>query len=308
MLRLIGALAGPLRAADATTAPHAPSDLIQLEAAAPCLDDAQLESRVHSASQQPIPADLRVRIHSGVDGTLVFSISRGSQQIASRSFSADTGDCDAYADALALSIAVGLDAIMLPEPPAALVERASAPANDRQSQQAPWLHLWGGAGLTTGPIQNVSPTTRLGLASSFGLAIDGSVGAEMAWPIGVPIAGGTARSHLLTAFGEACYRPTRSGQVSFLACGAVHWGVLRAYGEGFARQDAGLGSWGAVGGGPSVEYATKTAVVFRLSVRSMWAFARPKVVVASPQGEWVAQLQTSQFAWGLALGVGYPLL
>lgn len=306
---MIGALAGQLRAADATTAPHAPSDLIQLEAPAPCLDDAQLESRVHSASQQPIPADLRVRIDSGVDGALVFSISRGPQQIALRSFSADTSDCDAYADALALSIAVGLDATMLPEPTVApLPQLTLPPAKARPSPQPPWLHLWAGAGLMTGPIRGVSPTTRLGLAARFGSAIDGSLGAETTWPMVVPIAGGTARANLLTAVGDVCYRPTRSSPISILACGSVRWGVLRAQGKGFARDEAGLGSWGAAGGGPSVEYATKTAVVLRLSVHSMWAFARPKVVVASPGGEWVAESHTSQFVWGVALGLGYPLL
>jgi hypothetical protein len=152
-LALVVALSLVVRTAVAA-APNVPDEtelgaVVELTTLSPCFDRASLTDAIERwLDRSTVDARLRIRVAS-VDGAPSFSIQLGSEAPLVRRFESGGTDCDAERDALALSIALAIDAL----------------SSKSVTEHDPTLNL-GLDGLVTTPWPN---RVALGAALRFGL-------------------------------------------------------------------------------------------------------------------------------------------
>lgn len=290
---------------------EAASGVLELKAEGPCLSAAALERRLLRSTKSPIHPSLRVRVEGREPDELSFSIWRGEEQVAVRSFSANTGDCEDLLDALALAIALGLDATdSLPEAPTSSQVASKTPSRlppprTRSEQRRP-VHLLGGALLISGLGSAIAAGASLGLAWNFEPPVTLLLGVAATWPTGSALGTGSFASQLSSGGFRFCYRAS-GGSFAALACAGADAGALFAKGQSFATDRSGFAAWAGAGVGPALAYQAPGGLGVLASLDAQLPLVRPHFDVQSPDLDTVASTRPGPFVWRLGLSASYAI-
>jgi len=297
----------------ATGPAQAASGVVELKAEGPCLSAETLEQRLLGGTRNPLDPSLRVTIEGLAPHALSFSIWRGSELVAVRSFSAQSGDCEDLVDALALAIALGLDAVYVAPPrvapprvaPKTPKRKPDRPARKLASEaRAP--RLLGGGLLVSGLGDMLAGGVSLGVAWTFAEPFALLLGAAATWPTESNLGTGIVVSQLVLGSVRLCHR-TSGGSFAVLACAGADAGPLFARGERYASAGSGVGAWAAAGVGPALAYEAKGGFGVLVSLDGLLAFARPHFEVQDPTQSSVASARPSRFVWRLGVSASYAL-
>ncbi len=295
----------------ATGSAQAAPGIVELKAEGPCLSAETLEQRLLSGTRNPIDRSLRVTVEGLAPHALSFSIWRGSELVAVRSFSAQSGDCEDLVDALALAIALGLDAVYVAPPPVAPPpvaprtpkQKPHRPA-PKQASDAQAPRLLGGGLLVSGLGDALAGGVSLGVAWRFAEPFALLMGAAATWPTKSNLGTGIVVDQLVLGSVRLCHR-TSGSPFAVLACAGADAGPLFARGERYASAGSGVGAWAAAGVGPALAYETGGGFGVLVSLDGLLAFARPHFEVQDPTQSNVASARPSRFVWRLSVSGSY---
>jgi hypothetical protein len=240
-----------------------------------------------------------VIVRPATEGGDTLEVVRDGAVIAERSADAGDATCGERRAALALMIALAIDATVLtelhePDPPQ-VEPVAPAPQRIEIGLGIEVLFVWG-----------LLPEVAGGAALSFDLRpIDWlalRAAALFALTVDVPLAGGNVSSAFIGGRVDVC--PGASVPPFRLeACAALVAGAVRAAGTDFSVNQETVLPWAAVGLGAAARVEFSREIALRLSVESAIPFVRPEIAVIGGDGATIATAPSSPVAVDAALGV-----
>jgi hypothetical protein len=303
--------AGP---ADDPAQRHSLLTAIDVEPGATCLAADKLIRRVERWLNQT-KVDARIRVHVRGDESeatkVVFSIDRGDgQPPAVRRIDDAPAECEQLHSALALSIALAIDASILGgDGPIELPDDEELLGSEQPSETEPeYLRV---AAAVLGQLNTGLLTSDIALGAAVRIEVgfmpwlDLRVGGLFATAGGQRVGGipGTYDASLLAARGDVCGATAPAEGFRFLACGSYVLGEFRTVGHAYTgSSDEASSLWSAGGGGVEVQAEPIDRLAFALSVDLLIPFARRTILVLDRARQPVASRDLSSV--GVVIGLG----
>jgi len=283
---------------------------VQVEAGATCLDPDKLIRRIERwLGRDRIDARIKVDVHGSASDprAVSFTIDRGAERRAKRTILDAPAECDQLHSALALSIALAIDASDAegstgqPPPPElpsdeALLERPAP----RYFRLAAALFGHASSGLLTDVAAAVTARLELGLlpwldlrAGMFGSRVGGQT---------LPVVSGSFAVDLLAARLDACAAHSL-GQLRLLSCAGGMAGSFRTEGQGFSggsRTEP--NRWFALVGGVELQAELASWLALAVSVDLVVPLQKRSIAAAGPTGELEGERQVPPL--GVLVGAG----
>jgi hypothetical protein len=286
----------PAGAARAKPAPegHALQNIVTVVPGATCLDRERLIDRVARWLQRTtIEAPLRVVVRGDAElpTRVFFSVVREPGDSAERRLDNAPSDCDQMHSAVALSIALAIEAT-LQHPLTAAGEIPPAPAKAPGWQRPPpqrhphlELALLGGAsvGVLTAPA--IAGSSRLSISplSWLEIAIAGLV-THVAGETIAQIPGSFAETVVAGGL-DACFGGETVQQVGFFMCVGARAGSFRSAGDGFNTRNRTLTSaWWALAGSGQGRFWVSGAFGIATSVEALYSLVPRDLSVLGTEG------------------------
>jgi hypothetical protein len=290
------------------------AEALSLDPGATCLEHDRLTARVVRWREQAGVAEairVQVRGDARLATRVYFSVLRVGTQPTERVLDNAPSDCDQLHSAVALSIALAIDALLAGEhaargPPAALLVPQPSAARGGRARAGPSGSLEFGlqAGATVGvvpataaaafPRLQYSPFPWLAFVLN-GLATRAS---------GLAIAGtpGNFDATVLALGVDACFGGEAAERVSFFSCAGMRGGVFVT--EGRYIRDRALGRrWWAVAGSGQARAWILPSFALGISIEALYALAaRDLVVESATPGSPAQRMSLSRFGLSIAAG------
>ena len=290
---------------------------IEVEPGATCLAADKLVRRVERWLNDT-KVDARISVHVLGDEsepyTVSFSIDRGDgHPPAVRRIDDAPADCDQLHSALALSIALAIDASIpgggpgrldLPDDET-LVAPPKQPAVQTTESGYPRLAIAVLGQLSTGLLTSelgygaearletsLLPWLDLRLGGLFAV-----VGDQRVAP--VP---GTFDASIFAGRADVCGALSPTDGLRLVACATGALGQFRTVGHDYSHSEAETSLWAAAGGGIEVQAEAQDRLAFLVSVDLLLPFARRTILVLDPAGQMVATRELT--GAGIVIGVG----
>lgn len=257
-------------------------------------------------------------------GTLAFRITREGTVVGERSFGDAGMTCKRMTQALAVALAVSLDATILerlgaapkrkeaqiatPEPPPIV---AAPPRSERPRVAAPPLHASLSIRAAMLGLAGVLPRPSLGfeVGASYRFArvpVEVGLAAFGTKTNDVAFAGGRLDVGLIAAKARACIA-AHYGRIRPAACGGVAGGAMSGQGFGFAPGFSRTNPWIAGVGGLEVGFRVVTWLEIAMILDAAVPFAAPRYDVVDGTGLTIASERASPIGGTLGLAVGLVL-
>jgi hypothetical protein len=289
------------------------AESLTLSSGASCLErDRLIERVVRWREGGTMDRSIRIQVRGDPrDVTRVyFVVARAGLAPTERVLENAPLDCDQLHSAVALSIALAIDALLSAERAARAAETPLPPpptaAGARRTSGAAAWHME--LGLLAGASVSVVPTTapvllpRLQLAPLPWAAL--AIEAAATWSDGIQILGTPGRFNAAVwALGmDACFGGETTERLSFFACTGMRGGAFVTKGFGFNRnRSQSLRWWTAVASGQARAWILPT-VAIGISVEALYALAERELSVYYGPNNLVQQRTLSRF--GLAIAGG----
>jgi hypothetical protein len=304
----------PAGAQESSSAPAAPAAVlapvpirplaqaIAVDPGATCLQADKLVRRIARWLQREVvDARIRVEVHGdrAEKNRVAFVIDRGGGDRAERTISDAPEDCDQLHSALALSIALAIDASSQ-GPGAAALRPADLPSDEELlakpvKPEPPYLRLGmavfvhATAGLLTDTSAAGSARLELGFLrwldlrlGAFATQVDG----QTLRPPGVD---GTFYAALIVGRFDACAVRSVSNGLRVLACAGAAAGSLRTRGHQFVTERTESRFWSAALGGIEAQAQLVSWLALAASVDLTVPLARHRIQALGPRGELVGE-------------------
>jgi hypothetical protein len=285
-------------------------DTLTLDPGATCLDRDRLIRRiVRWRESAEIDASLRVRVRGDAhDPTRVyFSVVRADTTPSERVIENAPADCDQLHSAIALSIALALDALIANAGdvplPAAVKEPAKAGANNAGSQLSVELALLGGASVGVVPNTAVALAPRIHVTPfpwlSFALA-GIATGVQ-----GLTIGNTSGRFDATVIAGglDICSGGEASERLTFYGCAGVRGGLFSTNAFDYAQNEQKNSPWWAVVVSGQARAWILPTVGIAISIEGLFALAPRELVLRSPSPDLPEQHRSvSQVGLGVTGG------
>jgi hypothetical protein len=283
-----------------SAAPDAPKsialdEIVSVDPGATCLDRARLIDRVARWLQRTevdVPLGVQVRGDADLATRVFFLVKTEPGDSAERRLDNAPSDCDQLHSAVALSIALAIEAT-LQRPPGSkgLPDVPDKPPGWQRKPAAHPMHLELAlmAGASVGVLTGASfaGTPRLGFSplewlelSIVGLAthLSGETIAQ--------VGGGSFESTLLAGGLDACIGGETTQGVSFFMCAGGRFGSFRGAGSGFnAGNVTSFKPWWALAGSGQARFWISSAIAVGTSVEALYALAQRDIVVRPARPE-----------------------
>lgn len=303
-----------------------------------CLSAGALASAVAAwRKSDRLDPDLRVVVLETPPRGASFVVRRGEETLGERAIVAEGASCAELREALALTLAVSLDALRRPPPPAASPPAAPPPAALPPAaappvvtapplaspQPLPALHVPPGFLAARAEPAPIAPALEVAahagaafellpapvaiFGGSLGLrlgrpgaAIAGAIRAGMLFTTGAsfPLGSGTATARLAAGLLDGCVL-VHAGRLGLEGCAGAGGGALAASGAGYAVDQEASAPWGAV----HLRLAARLGVVRPLAlvagVEGFVPFAVPHLEVEDAQHTVKASVPVAPAALGL---------
>lgn len=318
----VGGAGSPEAATPIPAAPSAPEPAqrslltaIEVQPGATCLAADKLVRRVERWLDQT-KVDARIRVHVRGDDAepneVEFSIDRGDGlRPAVRRIENAPLDCEQLHSALALSIALAIDASILGGAAEGLElpddEALTEEPEDEGRAGPSYLRV---AAAVLGEVSTGLITSDIALGAGARLELGFTPWLELrAGALFTGIGGqrvqsvpGTFSASIVAGRADACGVLQPAEALRLLACGAFVLGELRTTGHDFMETSSEGSLWSAAGGGIEVQAAAADPLAFVLGVDVLIPFARKSVLVLDPMGRAVASRDLTSV--GVVIGVG----
>jgi hypothetical protein len=294
---------------------HSLLTAIEVEPGATCLAADKLVRRVERwLNDTKVDARIRVRVigDESEPFKVSFSIDRGDGHApAVRRIDDAPADCDQLHSALALSIALAIDASILggSAAPSDLPddETLVAPKEPPAESEPRYFRL---AVAALGQLSTGLLTSDLGLGAEgrvevgFVPWLDVRVGALFA-AVGeqrVAAIPGTFDATIVAGRVDLCGAYSPAEPLRLLACGTGVLGQFRTVGHDYTASEAQVSLWSAAGGGLEAQALVVDRLAFALSIDLLIPFARRTILVVDSLGRPVAERDLTGV--GILIGVG----
>ena len=286
----------PTETAGEQIAPKAISldEIVSVDPGATCLDRARLIERVARWLQRTevtVPLRVQVRGDSELPKRVFFSVKTGPGEAAERRLDNAPSDCDQLHSAVALSIALAIEAtLQRPSAAGELPEMPDKPPGWQRDPPSHPVHLelavLGGAsvGVLTGASFAGAP--RLGISPLSWLEVS-IVG------LGTHLSGetiqdvpGSFESTLLAGGLDACFGGEATQGVSFFMCLGGRAGSFRSTGDSYnSGNRTSYRPWWALAGSGQGRFWISSSIAIGTSVEALYALAQRDIVVHPRPGE-----------------------
>jgi hypothetical protein len=288
---------------------------IAVEPGATCLQVEKLVRRVARWLQREL-IDARIRIEVHGDRTqknrVAFEIDRSGGERAERTISDAPEDCDQFHAALALSIALAIDASSQ-DSGLDRLRREELPSDEEllakpEKPEPPYLRLGmalfghATAGLLTDTSSAASARLEVGFLRWLDLRL-GALGTQVdGQPLRPPAVDGTFYAGLLVGRFDACAVWPVSDGLRALACVGAAAGSLRTRGHHFATERTQNRLWSGALGGIEAQAQLLSWFALAASVDLTVPLARHRIQALGPHGELVGERLLTSVA--VLIGVG----
>lgn len=286
-----------------------------LDSGASCLEHDRLVARIQRWREHTaVDPSLRVEVRGNAqDPTLIFFfVERSGSPRAERVLRAAPAECDQLHSAVALSIALAVDAMLSGSgdapPPAPLdappprVERSEEASADSTYEPTLDLAAYVGAGvsLLPGTTLIAVPRLQLGVLPWLAFGLEGL--ATRTSDETIQNAPGAYDAALVAGGVDACFGGTPTPAVSLFACVGGRGGVFWTRGRNLARRDA-IGSpwWAAVVSGQARAWLLPFLAI-GIDVEAVYALAARDLVITAVSGGTEQRLAVSRV--GLVISAG----
>jgi hypothetical protein len=304
MIVLSCAAALPLQAQVNTEAgaaqPQSFDAMVRVDAGASCLDRERLIERV-ARWRQRAPVDPSIRVHVRGDSQLptrvFFSVVRAGTQPTERVLDNAPADCDQLHSAVALSIALAIDAILAADRaapmPAALPNLSPPPSAAKPAPRrhatgpSPYVELGLLGGVSVGVVTNLAvaglPRLQFAPLPWLALAVAGiGTRSDSATIADVP---GAFSTTVLAAGVDACVGGETVERLSFFMCGGARGGQFIAAGAGYSDDLRRTRRWWAIAGSGQARAWIVPSVAIGISIEALFALAsRELTLIGKPTG------------------------
>ena len=294
---------------------HSLLTAIEVEPGATCLAADKLIRRVERWLNQT-KVDARIRVHVLGDDSdpykVQFSIDRGDGlKPAVRRIDNAPQECEQLHSALALSIALAIDASILGGSPGpielpddeTLLEEDDPAEGEEPAYLRIGLGVFGqlSTGLLTSDVSlgaagrlevGFVPWLDLRLGALFGTVSDQRVKA-------VP---GTYSASIVAGRADVCGAYSPADVLRLLLCASGVLGEFRTIGHDYTESTEEASLWTAAGGGIEIQAQALDQLAFALSVDLLIPFARRSILVLDPAGDTLAERQLTSA--GIVIGAG----
>lgn len=286
------------------------------------------EAIVVSRSDACVEADALVRQvatwlgRDGVDAALgvvvevegsaaSFEITRDGQAVASRRFDRLPADCADRRAALALAIALGLDAAILDSLGAPAEARADTPPPPPAAPRPPRgerlaFSLEGEALLLVEVLPELALAGAASVALSAGEGVRLRAGVLASQQVGTGLGRGHADLSLLAGRGDACYARTLEGEISLGGCASVLAGAVLAAGRGLPTVRSTEIPWVALDARAEARWMPADPLAISVAVEALFPVLRPRLEVGDGSGG-VLHARTLPVA-GIVIAIGAALV
>jgi hypothetical protein len=259
---------------------------IEVEPGASCLAADKLIRRVERwLEQSRVDARIRVLVRGDVDvpTRVAFSIDRGDGRVAHRVIEDAPTDCDQLHSALALSIALAIDATLLGgagEVPddETLVGQPLQPPPEEPSYLRLAVAAFGQAssGLLTDIALGASARVEVGLLPFLDLRLGALFASVSGQRLGD--AAGTFDASLWAGRFDGCGALNLIPELRLLGCAALLAGSFRTVGHGLLDTDDQSEPWIAAGGGLEVQVPLSGSIALAVAADLILPFAKRSIV------------------------------
>ena len=290
---------------------HSLLTAIEVEPGATCLAADKLIRRVERWLDQT-KVDARIRVHVRGDESeptkVAFSIDRGDgQPPAVRRIDDAPAECEQLHSALALSIALAIDASILGGGPVELPDDEELLDGVDEPSEPAYLRVAAAVigqlntGLLTSDIAGgAGARVEVGFVPWLDLRVGGLFASAGDQRVGsVP---GTYDASLLAARADACAAITPAEAFRFLACGSYVVGQFRTVGHDYTRSEEAKSTWSGAGGGLEVQAEVIDRLAIAVSVDLLIPFAARTILVLDRMRLPVASRDLSSA--GVVIGLG----
>jgi hypothetical protein len=281
---------------------------LTLSAGATCLERDRLIDRiVHWREGSAMDPSIRIQVRGDPrDPTRIyFVVARANAAPAERVLDNAPTDCDQLHSAVALSIALAIDALLAADARAPALSKIPPPsaANERRAQ--PWhleLGVLGGATVSVVPATAPIAMPRLQLAPLPWAAL--AIEAAVSWVDGVDVVGTSGRYDAsVWALGlDACFGGETAERLSFFTCAGMRGGAFVTKGFGFERNRVQSRRWWAAAASGQARAWIVPSVAIGISIEALFALAERELVVYDQQNQ-ITQRRTLSRV-GLAISGG----
>jgi hypothetical protein len=279
-----GVLPPPSAAAPPKAAPRAVDDIVTVDPGSTCLERTRLIQRVERWLQRAeveAPLHVHVRGDARVSSRVFFSVSTSPGASAERRLDNVPSDCDQLHSAVALSIALAIEAT-LQQGELAGAPPALAPPRADEGPSAPMhleLAILGGTsiGVLTDASWAVTPRLSLSLWSWFEVAIAG-LGAFLDDQTIMGFSG--KYSMVLWAIGiDLCVGGETTQRLGFYMCAGARGGPFQSQGEGIGKDLKRTEAWWGVTGSGQARFWFTSIFALGGSVEAVYALRARQLTV-----------------------------
>lgn len=299
-------LAQPVAAGPTAVSVRPVAQAIVVEPGATCLDPAKLAGRVARWLQRDlIDARIRIRVQGDTsrENRVSFVIERGGGDRAERSIPDAPEDCDQLHSALALSIALAIDASIGGGslPPSELPSDEQLLAKP-EKPQPPYFRFafamlgHGTAGLLTDTSFAGSGRLELGFFPWLDLRLGALVTRIDSQPLRPAGVDGNFYVNLTAVRVDACAAQTVGGGVRILACTGGIAGALRTRGRNFSADQEESRLWSAAVAGVEAQALLLSWLAISGSVDMAVPLAKHRIQAVDPQGRVIGERQLTPIA------------
>ncbi|HKP62444.1 MAG TPA: hypothetical protein VJV78_37175 [Polyangiales bacterium] len=288
-------------------------EIVSVDPGATCLDRARLIERVARWLQRTevtIPLRVQVRGDAELSTRVFFSVKTEPGESAERRLDNAPSDCDQLHSAVALSIALAIEATLQhPGTTGDLPDVPDKPPGWQREAPAHPMHLelavLGGAsvGVLTGPSFAGAPRIGFSPLSWLEFAIVG-LGTYLGGETLEQIPAASFDSTLLAGGLDACFGGETTQGVSFYMCLGGRFGSFRSDGNNFNKGNFTTNEpWWALTGSGQGRFWISSSIAIGTSVEALYALAQRDIVV-NPAGQDAGKVTRSVSRWGLSVTIG----
>jgi hypothetical protein len=288
--------------------------VLTLQPGASCLERGRLIERIarwRERATLDLPLEVHVRGDAQAPTRVFFSVTREGTPPTERMLDNAPSDCDQLHSAVALSIALAIDAILsgnrspAPPLPAAQPSEPEAAKPRRQQGMGPYIELGLLGGASVGVVTNTAlaglPRLQVAPLPWLSLALAGI--ATRAVRTTFADVQGHFSTTLLAGGVDACVGGETAERLSFFMCGGARVGGFTTGAEGYSTDYVRTRVWWALAASGQARAWIVPSVAIGLSLEALFALAERRLALQS-ETPGVPDIQRPMPRVGLSIAVG----